>query len=95
MTILADHPWDCFTLLLLQVDRKRVIDSLAPADHGSVEYDEFGKDFYTEAPAIAAMTDDDVSTVTLEQFLAVHTFTVMPTFLYMANTPLFVSSALL
>lgn len=42
--------------------RKRTIDPLAPVNHSAVEYDEFGKDFYTEAPAIAAMGDAQVRT---------------------------------
>ena len=41
------------------VDRKK-IEPLPPLDHGAIEYDDFAKDFYEEAPAIAAMTPAEV-----------------------------------
>ncbi|KAF8073162.1 DEAD-box ATP-dependent RNA helicase 24 [Scenedesmus sp. PABB004] len=40
--------------------KRGAVDPLAPVDHGAVDYADFGKDFYTEAPAIAAMTDQEV-----------------------------------
>jgi len=39
---------------------KRTIDPLAPVDHSLIEYDDFAKDFYTEHPSIAALTDQQV-----------------------------------
>jgi ATP-dependent RNA helicase DDX42 len=44
-----------------QVDLKKGMDLLPPVDHSSMEYDEFGKDFYTEHPSIASMTLQQVS----------------------------------
>jgi hypothetical protein len=40
----------------MEPGRRRVLDPLAPVDHASAEYEDFGKDFYTEQPAIANMT---------------------------------------
>ncbi len=50
------------TVLLLchQVERKRDVDSLEAADHSSIDYSPFAKDFYEEAKDIAAMTDQQV-----------------------------------
>ena len=39
-------------------DRKR-IDPLPPVDHDSVGYDDFAKDFYEEAPDVAALTPEE------------------------------------
>ena len=38
-------------------DRKR-IDPLPPVDHDSIGYDDFAKDFYEEAPDVAALTPE-------------------------------------
>lgn len=35
-------------------------DPLALVDHSAIEYDEFAKDFYSDAPAIAAMSEAEV-----------------------------------
>lgn len=40
--------------------KARTIDPLAPVDHSAIQYDEFAKDFYTEHPTIAAMTEQQV-----------------------------------
>ena len=39
-------------------DRKR-IDPLPPVDHDSIGYDDFAKDFYEEAPDVAALTPEE------------------------------------
>ncbi len=39
---------------------RRAVESLAPLDHGSMEYAPFAKDFYEEAPELARMTDAEV-----------------------------------
>lgn len=44
----------------MQLAQRRNIDPLAPVDHSLVEYDDFAKDFYTEHPTIAAMSDQQV-----------------------------------
>lgn len=41
-------------------DRKK-IEPLPPLDHGSIEYDDFAKDFYDEHPAVTAMSHPEVS----------------------------------
>ena len=43
------------------VDRKK-IEPLPALDHASMEYDEFAKDFYTEHPALAALSPAEVGT---------------------------------
>ncbi|WIA29633.1 hypothetical protein OEZ86_012120 [Tetradesmus obliquus] len=40
--------------------KSRTIDPLAPVDHSLLEYDDFAKDFYTEHPSIAAMSEQQV-----------------------------------
>ena len=37
------------------------IEALAALEHGDVEYDDFAKDFYEEAPEVFAMDDKEVS----------------------------------
>lgn len=51
-------------LLLLQAaaQKHRTIDPLAPVEHSLIEYDDFAKDFYSEHPTIAAMSEQQVST---------------------------------
>ena len=44
------------------IDKKK-IEPLPALDHAAIEYDEFAKDFYEEAPAIAAMTPAEVRAV--------------------------------
>lgn len=39
------------------------MDALAALDHASLEYDDFAKDFYEEAPEVFAMDDKEVSRV--------------------------------
>lgn len=39
---------------------RRAVESLAPLDHGSMEYAPFAKDFYEEAPELARMADAEV-----------------------------------
>lgn len=44
---------------------KLKIEALPGLDHSAVEYDEFAKDFYEEAPEIFAMDDSEVGSTTL------------------------------
>jgi ATP-dependent RNA helicase DDX42 len=48
----------------MQLQQRRNIDPLAAVDHTLIEYDDFAKDFYTEHPSIAAMTDQQVDGIT-------------------------------
>jgi hypothetical protein len=43
-----------------QLAQRRNIDPLAPVDHSLIEYDDFAKDFYSEHPSIAGMSDAQV-----------------------------------
>ena len=66
-------PVSCVLITLLQsqfadqlislyaLQKKRAIDPLPPLDHSEIEYEDFAKDFYEEAPDIAAMTDEQVT----------------------------------
>lgn len=61
----VSSPQPALSLLPSQPDgRKRTIDPLAPIDHSAIDYDEFGKDFYSEHPSIAAMSDAEVGNAT-------------------------------
>lgn len=44
----------------LAAQQRRGIDPLAPVDHSLIEYDDFAKDFYSEHPAIAGMSEQQV-----------------------------------
>ena len=46
-------------LAAIAADKKR-IEPLAALDHANIEYDEFSKDFYEEAPEIARMQPAEV-----------------------------------
>ena len=50
----------CIGCSLLQVDLKKGMEQLPPVDHSSMDYDDFGKDFYTEHPSIASQTPQQV-----------------------------------
>lgn len=39
------------------------VEPLAALDHGEIEYDEFGKNFYEAVPAIVNMTEGDVRSI--------------------------------
>eukprot|EP00898_Chlorokybus_atmophyticus_P008043 jgi/Chlat1/823/Chrsp104S01178 len=60
---------------ILPVDKKE-IGPIPPLDHSSIEYDEFTKDFYVEAPQIAAMSEDDIRAKRKEHGIRVSGFDV-------------------
>ena len=54
----AEEKWQC---VRPAVGGKMKIEALAALEHGDVEYDDFAKDFYEEAPEVFAMDDKEVS----------------------------------